>query len=306
MKMNFDRYIQELLMVHDCVILPGLGGFIANYKPAEIHPEQGTIHPPSKQILFNTNLVHNDGLLFAHVSKQSGYGYKDVQSLAEAFIKRILRDVNKGIKYTIEDIGYFYQDREKRLQFSAESTSNFLIDSYGLSFVHYKEFESQIVSTRKTYRSVPVNHDPIAKQRRIRRIVLSAAAACVAAALIIVPIKTGYFLEAAMDISTSDTFKAADYREPVVKQEARSLPAIIDETPAPVTYHIIVGSFRDFGNARELRSTLVAKGYQARILAADNAFYRVSASQAEARGKANLVLADIRSQGYESAWMLSN
>ena len=113
--MDFGKYIRELLMIHDCVILPGLGGFIANYKPAEIHPGQGTIHPPSKQILFNRQLVHNDGLLFAHVSKQSGYGYRDVQAMAENYIKGIIRDVTKGTKFTIEDIGYFFQDREKQL-----------------------------------------------------------------------------------------------------------------------------------------------------------------------------------------------
>ena len=91
--MDFGKYIKELLMIHDCVILPGLGGFIANYKYAELQPAQQTIHPPSRTILFNQNLVHNDGLLYAHVSQKSGYGYKDVQSQAESYIRQIGRFV---------------------------------------------------------------------------------------------------------------------------------------------------------------------------------------------------------------------
>jgi hypothetical protein len=304
--MDLGKYIKELLMLHDCVILPGLGGFITNYKPAEIHPAQRTIHPPSKQILFNKNLVHNDGLLYAHVSKRSGYGYKDVQSLAEAYIKQIIRDVSKGTKFTIEEIGYFYQDREKQLQFSAETSSNLLIDSYGLPFVHYQEFESRIISSRRTYRSVPEGHDPRMKQRRVRRIAVSAAAACLAALLVMGPIRTRYFLEAGLEINTGDTFKAPEKHELIMGPETGIPAPAIDEFQVTVTYHIIVGSFRDFGNARELRNIMVGKGYPVRILAGGSDYYRVSVGQSQDREEANQILAATRSRGYESAWMLSN
>ena len=55
--------ISKLLFEHDCVIVPGLGGFITNYKPAIIHPQHHTFHPPSKQIIFNAALNSNDGIL---------------------------------------------------------------------------------------------------------------------------------------------------------------------------------------------------------------------------------------------------
>jgi hypothetical protein len=304
--MDFGKYIKELLMIHDCVILPGLGGFITNYKSAEIHPAQRTIHPPSKQILFNKSLVHNDGLLYAHVSKKSGYGYKEVQSLAEAYINQIIRDVSKGMKFSIEEIGYFYRDRDKQLQFSAQTSSNFLIDSYGLPFVHYQEFESRIISSKKTYRSVPEGHDTRMKQRSIRRIAVSAAAACLAALLVMGPLRTRYFSEAGLEINTGDTFKSPEKHELILGQETGIPTPILNEIQVPVTHHIIVGSFRDFGNARELRNVMVGKGYPVRILAGGSEYYRVSVGQSQDKAEAGQMLAATRSQGYASAWMLSD
>jgi hypothetical protein len=295
--MDFTKYIKELLVVHDCVILPGLGGFIANFKSAEIHPAQHTIHPPAKQILFNHSLVHNDGLLYGYVSQKSGYGYKDVQSLAEDYIRNILNSISKGNKFTLDDIGYFYQDGEKKLQFSASTSFNFLIDSYGLPTLQYREFSPVRFSETRTYRAVPADLHPQIRQRRTRRILVSAAAACLAATLVFVPIKTGYFSEARLDISKGNTYISPEITTPNV---------IVPEVPQELTYNIIVGSFKDFSNARQLRSNLVERGFQARILAGENEFFRVSAGESTNRDDANQVLTSIRSKGFESAWMLSN
>ena len=296
--MDFAKYIKELLLVHDCVILPGLGGFIANFKSAEIHPAQHTIHPPGKQILFNHSLVHNDGLLYGYVSQKSGYGYKDVQSMAENYIRNILNSISKGNKFTLDDIGYFYQDGEKRLQFSASNSFNFLIDSYGLPTLQYREFTPVKFSVPRTYRAVPADLHPQIRKRKTRRILVSAAAACLAATLVFVPIKTGYFSEARLNISKGDTYITPEIITPDVKTP---------EVPQQVyTYNIIVGSFKDFSNARQLRSSLVEQGFQARILAGENEFFRVSAGESKNHEDAKQELTSIRSKGFESAWMLSN
>ena len=60
---KFIDYISDLLFLHDCVIIPDFGGFICNYRSAYIDADSGVICPPGKDILFNRNLTHNDGLL---------------------------------------------------------------------------------------------------------------------------------------------------------------------------------------------------------------------------------------------------
>ena len=67
-----EHYISELLFLHDCVILPNFGGFVGNPQSAKLNKTTGVLSPPSKQILFNTNLKTNDGLLITHISNQEG------------------------------------------------------------------------------------------------------------------------------------------------------------------------------------------------------------------------------------------
>ena len=75
LQVDITAFIRELLFGHDCVIVPGFGGFIGNYTPARIDKKSGTFYPPVKQISFNRNLNHNDGLLVGRISGSSGINY---------------------------------------------------------------------------------------------------------------------------------------------------------------------------------------------------------------------------------------
>ena len=352
MKVNLDKYIKELLLQHDCVILPGLGGFIANYKPAEFDPTQKTVLPPSRQILFNPNLIYNDGLLFAHVSRETGYGYKEVQAMAEVYFKTIKYEVGKGLKFTIEDLGYFFLNKERKIQFVQDSTDNLLLASYGLSFLNYKVFDKTTVRSKKTYQAVDETN-PVLRQRRIRRWIYTGAAACLLTSMILIPVKMGYLNLSSFDLNPADSFRktnevqemvvsppvadtqlagtAAGPREPGTGSaqpsaesidpgtsavdpepiEQKTESATID-TPAKTTfsqetnYHIIVGSFKDLGNAQQLKQKMAGEGYEAEILTAENSFYRVSAKHYPRKGDAVTALASIRNQeAYKSAWILN-
>ena len=283
------------------MILPGLGGFVANYRPAEFNTDRNTASPPSKHILFNSNLVHNDGLLYGHVSKATEYGYKDVQELALTYIERIRKETRKGMKYVIDGLGYFYLDKEQQIQFAEEAGNNFLLEAYGLPFLQYRELEE--LPKTETYITLATEPDPLTRQKRIRRWIYTTAAACLVTAMILVPIRTGYFNQAGIDIPTADSFQKSHSVQTEAMSEAKP-PANNIHMPDP-EYHIVVGSFKDFGNARQLRNQLVANGYEARILNSDKSYFRVSAGtyshHSEATGSLTAVQRD-----YESAWILSN
>ena len=55
--LEINHIIKELLQLHDCVIFPNLGGFVAQYSPANFDEKKSVFSPPHKQILFNKNLV---------------------------------------------------------------------------------------------------------------------------------------------------------------------------------------------------------------------------------------------------------
>ena len=60
-----EHIIGELLLRHNCVIVPSFGGFVAKRASATIDYTTGVMQPPKKSILFNRQLINNDGLLIA-------------------------------------------------------------------------------------------------------------------------------------------------------------------------------------------------------------------------------------------------
>ena len=60
---ELTKHIEVLLLENDCVIVPGLGGFIAHHQPAHYEEEEGVFLPPTRTVGFNPQLTMNDGLL---------------------------------------------------------------------------------------------------------------------------------------------------------------------------------------------------------------------------------------------------
>ena len=131
--MKLDQYISELLFQYDCVIVPELGGFVGNYKPASIQAIQNTFNPPSKQISFNKNLNSNDGLLANHIAQREEITYSDACKKMTSFVAAIQQELNANKNVVIEDVGILFLDNENRIQFDPKFATNYLLASYGLT-----------------------------------------------------------------------------------------------------------------------------------------------------------------------------
>lgn len=130
---NIDKHISELLYRHDCVIIPGLGGFVANYATASIHPVQHTFSPPSKNIAFNTNLQNNDGLLSNHISIEENKTFHEANTIISTFADRCNRLLKNGERVEIKKVGIIYSDVEQNIQFEPGTEVNYLLHSFGLT-----------------------------------------------------------------------------------------------------------------------------------------------------------------------------
>lgn len=131
--MKIDQSISQLLYLHDCVVVPDLGGFVANYKPATIQPIKNTLQPPSKAISFNKNLNKNDGLLANHIVQTEQIDYDSSCRKIEDYVATINRDLKLKKKVLIDDVGTLFLDPENRIQFDPKNSVNYLLDSYGLT-----------------------------------------------------------------------------------------------------------------------------------------------------------------------------
>ena len=81
--MRLDLELHRLLFDHDCVIVPGWGGFLAQYRPARLDANRQLIHPPGKEVGFNRHLLRNDGLLTDHIAQRDGIGFASANALID-------------------------------------------------------------------------------------------------------------------------------------------------------------------------------------------------------------------------------
>ena len=129
--MEIDKYIQELLYDYDCVILPQLGGFVTNYRPASADENSGIIHPPGKDILFNKNLTKSDGLLEKAVADGAKITFEDAGIVLRDITEKYWAKLNGGAKVKFNRIGVLYIDDHKNLRFEPAANENFLKTAYG-------------------------------------------------------------------------------------------------------------------------------------------------------------------------------
>lgn len=131
--MDIRGCISELLVLHDCVIIPGFGGFIGNYAPARIDPVHHSFIPPGKKLLFNVNLKQNDGLLANFVASAFGISYVDACNRIEEMAEECRFTLKSGKSFVFPAVGHLFQGREGNLQFEQDKTVNLLPDAFGLT-----------------------------------------------------------------------------------------------------------------------------------------------------------------------------
>ena len=318
-----ENYIKELLFQHDCVIIPDFGGFVANIQSAKINKTQNSFSPPYKEISFNRDLKHNDGLLIGYVSRVKNIGFVDAKRLVDSFVKSLSLKLNKGKKVVIVDVGVLQMDKEKNIQFEPSNTINFLLDSYGLDHFNFDPLEEYDVTKRIQRKFDERSPASLLRRRTIRRI---AIAVPVIVALVLIPLKTN-MLDFNADISSLNPFSKTEQvqpktestvsEKPIVEKTDIEKPVIIEKTitqQSPVSqpekpvsdlhYYIIAGSFLSENNAQRMKNQLAGQGFDPIVFKANNDFYRVGIKGFPAIDLAIKEMREMRKkQGFEQVWV---
>jgi hypothetical protein len=298
---DVTAYIRDLLFTHDCVILPSFGGFIGNYTPARIDTSTNTFYPPVKAISFNRNLNQNDGLLISRISADRGIGYADSRRLVEEFVSDLVSKLKKGDRITLDMIGHLQNNGEGNPLFEPDRSSNFLLDSYGLTSFTREPVSGYDVSER-VLRKRDLSSTPVLSRKMLWR---AAVVIPVLAAIVFVPLKTDIFrhnaslnplarteIEAVSgEIETSSTLEqnidlpvpAKEESQPVIG-ETRDQVSQEAEISGPVStegaglFFLVTGSFKARNNAIGQQNSLNERGYHAEITTAPNGYFRVCAT----------------------------
>lgn len=101
----FILHIEYLLQRHDCVILPGLGALVVEHIPAHIDEDHFSILPPSKKIIFNPSILHDDGLLATSISRTEGCSFQQARLLLHNEITLIRKAIAEEGEFSLGNAG---------------------------------------------------------------------------------------------------------------------------------------------------------------------------------------------------------
>lgn len=94
--MTLTDHIQYLITRHDCVVVAGLGAFVAQTMPARVSDDGLTLLPPGRMLVFNNVISHDDGLLAGSIARREGMSYdqarEEIAQSVELLKRRILSD----------------------------------------------------------------------------------------------------------------------------------------------------------------------------------------------------------------------
>ena len=144
--MKLAKYIHELLLDNETVIIPGFGAFVSTYKPAEI--KENEIIPPSKDISFTRQFRNNDGLLVANVAKKNKLSQINALKRIERERENMLYQLDKGETVTLENIGILFNDEKNEIQFTPFQDDNLLMDSFGFEKITVADTVEKPVDTQ--------------------------------------------------------------------------------------------------------------------------------------------------------------
>ncbi len=139
----FDEILSELLMQNNCVVVPSLGGFVANTVSAKVDVNKGTITPPSKALSFNKSLTNNDGLLVNALAQKRTISYDEANESVATDVAKIKSRLNSGERVHFQNVGFLYLNNAGKMAFEQDRFFNLLLESYGMGSVQFVPVEEE-------------------------------------------------------------------------------------------------------------------------------------------------------------------
>lgn len=129
------KYTRALLpgmfLDYDCVIIPELGGFVCNERTAWYDEDKEEMVPPSRDVLFNPNLVYNDGLLAQEIMRAKGMDYTEAMKLVASEASDMIEALKSGRPIEIPRLGRLYTSDDGLVRFLPDAELVRMLGSFG-------------------------------------------------------------------------------------------------------------------------------------------------------------------------------
>lgn len=129
---ELEKHIEILLLGNDCVIVPGLGGFMAHHMEARYDESEQLFLPPFRTLGFNPQLTMNDSLLAQSYIEAYDISYPEALRRIEEEVMEIKQHIEANGFYELNDIGVLKLNDEGHYEFQPCEAGILTPELYGL------------------------------------------------------------------------------------------------------------------------------------------------------------------------------
>lgn len=327
---ELSHHIICLLAESDCVILPGIGGFIARYKSASYTSNDEEFLSPQRVIGFNGALTMNDGLIVQSYMIKFGLNYPDASKLVDKDIEKLLEEINRNGNVHIEGLGMLVKQAQGAYSFEVSSPRIITPELYGLTdfAVACKKNNSHateivppfIPQPEQIEEEIPLDEKPKTYSISVKRSAVHKIAAIAAAIIVSFLLTTPAGNIDKHNIQTSAMIGALDFPSNIEKPAAPKVEkaqmakedaeeaktkAVEKVSVAVKPYTIVLASAVSERNAKEFIESLNKQGYPHAEIYKTSSMRRVIYNHFETEQEAREALKKINDKDFAAeAWVM--
>ena len=323
---KLERHIEILLLKNDCVIVPGLGGFVAHHIKARYDEQDGMFLPPYRTLGFNAQLTMNDSLLVQSYVDAYDLSYPEALSQIEEEVAELYHTLENEGCVELNGLGKLYTNAERKLQFEPCESGILTPNYYGLSSFELPLLRLKRATDASAIADASANKHKViyidATNKKDKRISISvkafrnsaAAAALLAATLLIAfpisnrkglpeqQVKSGVLYNI---FDSSDTSNASAQVRPVRTATVEAQKSLKKPEENPHYWTIVLASHVTEPNAQAYVEYFQKRGFsETRVyegVGSIKVLYGFYASQHEAYAKLKSMNT---TPGFKKAWVL--
>lgn len=296
-------HLNHLMRTHDCVVVPGIGAFLALERGARFDAETLTVYPAVREICFNASITHNDGVLASSVSRREGLDYSGAVSAIEEEAAQMKQALLQG-SVQIGNLGTLSSTSEGNLQFSPASAED---EERLLGFApvslrsHKEEPQEETIEEEPDYLIRKSGYWYIPIPKTATKVAASLLLLAAVAISFLLPQSTGKTLpDKASVVPVVRVEKPVKEAEPEATAEEVA-PAEPQEVLPEAKAFLIVATFKSEAQAQRFIESNKESSLE---LVAGGSVFRVSAAKAETSDKLRTVLNSREMQSrFPEAWI---
>lgn len=223
------QHITRLVAHNNCVIVPGLGAFIARNIPARYNIKEQTFNPPCRTLNFNADIKIDDTLLLSAYMKHGNLPYQQAEQSMHKDIDKLRNKLASKGTVQFGELGTFCMDINSSIMFEASANGIDDPENFGLQPLYISTLNS------KDEKTITI------KRKELSRYI-AVAAAIILMFLFVTPISDKAYEN---DVKASLSGFASSEQISMMQQLLASSPEQATTTPeceiAPVEYSATKG-----------------------------------------------------------------